>query len=52
MTSSLPETFEHFLAQPEAVKREIRRVRQKEVAGLVFAAVAVWAYAGFALFTG
>jgi hypothetical protein len=51
MTSSL-HTFEHFLAQPQAVQREVRRVRQKEVAVLVFTAVTVWAYAGFALFTG
>ena len=52
MTSSLPQTFEYFLAQPEAVKREVRRIRRKEVAVLAFTAVTVWAYAGFALFTG
>ena len=52
MTSSLPQTFEHFLTQPEAIKRELRRVRQKEVAVLILAAVTVWAYAGFSLFTG
>lgn len=52
MTSSLPQTFEHFLAQPQAVKRELRRVRQREVAVLVCTAVTVWAYAGFILFTG
>ena len=52
MTSSLPQTLEHFLAQPDAVKRELRRIRQKEVAVLLCAAVAVWSYAGFTLFTG
>ncbi len=52
MTSSLPQTFEHFLAHPHAVKRELRRVRQKEVAALVVTAITVWTYAGFVLFTG
>jgi hypothetical protein len=52
MTSSLPQTFEHFLARPDAVNRELRRIRRKEIAVLVITAVTVWAYAGFVLFTG